>query len=300
MRRWVLLLLIPLIAAVCVVALGIGDGDEPAGERAAREDARARLDAFAPPPGAEAVDSTGTEIDGFGPEFDENETLIDVSGLWVSPEPLGTVMHWLRAAAPAGSRLVETGGSGRGVRASHEPGAAYDFGYWWGDARGIARERKLEVTVTRRGDGTAIRADAEGNWVVPRPSSERLPDGIRVIAIERERLVGRYEPRATGIVARGLIRSPEAVASIVALLDSLETVQPGRITCPPEAPHSVIRLRLLRQIGGRPLATTRMDWPLGPCKSLALTVEGRPQPSLAEGWLLHRRLGAALRGLTAP
>lgn len=303
MRKRLLLLLIPLTAAAVVVFVGVGVGvggaAETGTERATREDANQRLDSFVPPPAAEEVGSTGTIIDGFGAERgDEDPRFIAADRLWVDPEPVGRVMRWLRAAAPAGSRLVSTGGGGVGVRAAHEPGAYWQFGYWWPDQKGVAEERKLEVTVTRHGTGTAIRAESEADWVEPRPASELIPAGVSAIEIDREGLVGpKYVPHRSGLVEHGSIRSRSKVASIVALVNGLEVVQPRRIMCPLEAPRAVIRLRFLRGVADRPVAVTTMEWPMGPCKVLSLKIEGEPQRPLSEGWLLHRRIGRMLRVL---
>jgi hypothetical protein len=121
---------------------------------------------------------------------------------------------------------------------------------------------------------------------------------VSAIEIDREPLAGeRYEPHPTGRVEHGLIRSRTKVASIVALVNGLEVVQPATIMCALEAPRAVIRLRFLRRAADRPIAVTSMDWPMGPCKPLSLKIEGTPRRPLSEGWLLHRRLGHVLRTL---
>jgi hypothetical protein len=293
-----LLLLIPLTAAAVVVFVGVGESAEPGNEKAAREDAARRLDSFVPPPGAEEVGGTGTRIDDFGAERGEDPRYVAADRLWVAPEPVSRVIAWLRGAAPAGSGLYSTGGSAMSVRTSREPDAYWQFGYWWPDQKGVAEERKLEVTITRHGDGTAIRAESDADWVEPRPPSEHIPRGVSAIEIDREPLAGaRFEPHRTGRVEHGSIRSRTKVASIVALVNGLEVVQPATIMCPLEAPRAVIRLRFLRRVADRPVAVTSMDWPMGPCKSLSLEIEGTPRRPLSEGWLLHRRLGHVLRTL---
>jgi hypothetical protein len=67
MRRGLLVSLIPLTAALVVVFDGIGQSAEPGTERAAREDAERRLDAFTPPPGAVRVDDLPGELRLDGP-----------------------------------------------------------------------------------------------------------------------------------------------------------------------------------------------------------------------------------------
>jgi hypothetical protein len=292
-RKWALLLLIPLTAAAVVVFLGVGGSSEPGAERAAREDAQRRLDSFAPPPDAEEVGSVPGEPRLSGPgERTDSANFFFVGRTWVDAEPVAQVRRWLQGAAPTGSRLIGTGYSGGGGRST-----IWDYMYQYPDLKGVSEGRSVEVSVTKHESGSALRADAKGVWVEPRPTSSLIPTGVRVIAIERELLRGGALPHPTGIVERGLIRDRSEVASVVAAVNGFETPQRGTHSCEIEEPRYLIRLRFLPRVGGEPLAATEMNWPYGFCSYLSLRVEGEPQPSLSEGWILHRRLGANLKRL---
>jgi hypothetical protein len=296
MRRGLLLSLIPLTAALVVIFVGVGQSAEPGTERAAREDAERRLDAFTPPPGAVRVDDLPSDLrlGGAGDEV-ASPNFFYVGRLWTVDKPVAWVRAWLEGAAPPGSNFRGTGQSG-----GRGESTLFDYEYAYRDLRGVAEERTLDASVVAYRGGSAIRAAAKGVWVEARPGSERIPDGVRVIELEREALRGGYLPRGTDRVERELIRDPAEIASLVAAVNGFELVQPASILCPLEAPGHRLRVRFLAAVGEPPLAVAALDSPFGPCSVFSLTIEGAEQRPLSEGWVFHKRLMPALSELTPP
>jgi hypothetical protein len=239
------------------------------------------------PPGATRI---GKAPQGSGGElqapFIEPETpnLIDRSAFWGVPGDPSEVLLWIRRHPPRGSRLkVESSSSDHGATTS------WSIGFEWPPIEGIANERALLVTAVATGTHeTALRIDAQSVWIVPRPSSERVPAASRFLELR----VGR-----AGSPGREIsIADARAVARIAASIDKLPIAQPGVTSCPAEFLHPVtVRLVFRAGRGAPALAEAEQEMPPGTCDPMRLAVRGKHEPPLSDGWRVMRRLRVLLR-----
>jgi hypothetical protein len=253
--------------------------------RAAMHDARVRLGALRLPPGATRVEKARR---GSGGELrapfirPETPNLIDRSAfLRVAGSP-SEVLAWVKGHPPGSSKLkVESSSSNRGVTTS------WSVGFEWPPIEGVARERTLLLTAVATTAGeTTLRADAQSVWILPRPSSERIPVAAHLLELS----VGR-----AGAPGRELsIGNVGVVKRIAASINELPIVQPGVTSCPAEFSHPIaVRLAFRATPGSPILAEAEQEVPAGTCNSMRLHVRGRQEPPLADG----RRVTRRLRGL---
>lgn len=259
-------------------------GDAPA-RRVALLDARGRLESLLPPPGARLVARLPKRLHLSSPGVTvATPNFVDLHALWVVSEPPAQVLEWFKAHPPPGSTLTMEGSAGEhGVMVTEE------YGFGWPELPEEVRERALLVAVAARGpDGTALRADSQAVWVSPHPASERIPAAARVLEIEKR--IGGQAPKSV------LVGNAKTVGAVAALIDGLPVAQPGVRSCP-EIPAEAksVRLTFRRSRGGVPLAEAVQKLPPGCGHGLELTIHGKREPVLDEGWILLRRL----RGLLA-
>jgi hypothetical protein len=300
MRRGVIRLCLAGIAAAAVAASllagwssdaprasgegAAGAGGAPA-RRAALLDARKRLESLLPPPGAHPVAHLpkGLHLSSPGVTV-ATPNFIDLHALWTVSEAPARVLEWLKAHPPPGSTLTMEGSAG-----DHGLTITQEYGFGWPELGGEVRERALLVAVAARGSGgTALRADSQAVWVSPHPASERIPAAVRVLEIEKR--AGGQAPKPV------LVRNAKTVRAVAALIDGLPVAQPGVRSCP-EIPAETksVRLTFWRSRAGAPLAEAVQKLPPGCGHGLELTIHGKREPVLEEGWVLLRRL----RGLLA-
>jgi hypothetical protein len=141
--------------------------------------------------------------------------------------------------------------------------------------------RQLLVNLVALTDGnTGVRADAQVQWIVPRPASERIPAGVRAVDITRG-VPGR--PPAIAVT----VSAPAEVSVIVAMIDRLPIVQPGGWNCPAQFAGSPRVQFVLRSAGGAVLARAAEDAdvvePTTPCDPLSFSVGGHPETALLHG-----------------
>lgn len=134
--------------------------------------------------------------------------------------------------------------------------------------------RTLTLTVITPGHGdSAIVAQGEASWIVPRAPSERVPARVHEIAISLRIGIGPFDERHMHTRTQ-LVRRPSTVARVVRELDSLPITQPGGVlSCP-------------ALVGGdqRPKLTLQFRaGPAGPALAEA-TVFVMPGRNGASGW----------------
>jgi hypothetical protein len=217
---------------------------------------------------------------------------IDVHAWWRVPGTPAAVLAYIRAHPPAGSRLFATGSSGSvGSPGSPAPGAsdsAQSLDFSWPPPGGVLLFRELAVTVTALPGGqTGVLGQAESDWIVPRPVSERIPAATRDVDITSA-LSGR--PTISVRVTR-----PATVRRIVAIFDALPTAQPVFYACPLllNVGARVITFRFRAGPQGRQLAqATYTAYPhlatSGPCNAIQFTISGRRQTALLGGAFMRR------------
>lgn len=255
--------------------------------RAAVRDAQRRLEGLRLPSGAKRV---STAPSGSGdvlqaPAFEPaTPNLIDLHAWWTIPGDPQEVLAWIREHPPSGSKLkFESSFEDHGVTTS------WDIGFEWPPIDEVADERALLVTATAGpGSGTALRADAQAAWIVPRPSSERVPAASRFLDLS----VGRPgEPQRRLSVA-----NPGFVKRIAALVNDLPVAQPGALSCPAQSSRPVtVRLVFRVALGGSALAEAEQQLPAGACHAMRLKIRRDHEPLLEEGWRVMKRLRGLLQ-----
>ena len=209
--------------------------------------------------------------------------LADVGRFWRVPGDPKRVMDWIAAHPPPGFR-----------KSGKETGSADGRMRFWGVhfsasipgpiSRRIASEELTIGATAAEGRGTALRADAQVVWMIPRPASETVPAGVRSVLVSVDHFGG-------GAFKEASVSAPGKVARLVSYVDSLQLVQPSQIPCPAIGPSTrVLDLRFLGPAGTRagPLARAVEDG----CDGLRFSVRGHRERPLDEsdevGALLHR------------
>jgi hypothetical protein len=205
---------------------------------------------------------------------------VDDHAWWVVPETTQQVLAYIENHSPAGGTQSLSGsgmsGSGPTVTAT---------GFAWPTVPGQLGLRSLDIAIVRLGDGsTGVRADGEAVWITPRPRSERIPTRVRRVVVSNRR---------GGVVVQGpfIITSRVTVAKIISLLNRLPAAQPGVYSCPADFGWH-LRLLIYASPEPSPIAVATIE--SGGCGAVRLTLAGKAQPLLADGYTATKRLGALL------
>ena len=133
---------------------------------------------------------------------------------------------------------------------------------------GVLPQREMNVQVYDAGDGmTVIKAEAMVSWQPPRPATEVIPAGVRVVTIAPS---GPWR----GNLAPVTITSASAVRKLTALVNSLPVAVAGKdVPCPMGVGFTLT----FRGAGGKPVAVAS-----GPaeCGVVHLTLNGKDEPDL--------------------
>lgn len=236
-----------------------------AANRAAAESAASALLARTPlPQGATEVtsDPSANHIlakAGGGPATTQ---LVDAGRFWrVGGDP-ATIFAWITAHTPHGSQKAGTGSY------SGPNGSDQSVTFSFPTAAGIEQE-DLQVSVAAaQGGGSAIRADGQAVWLVPRPASEVIPAGTTKVEVYVD-----HASTQKGSLT-GTITSPSDVHKLVETIDALPIEQPGTfIGCPFIGAFTpAIDLRFIGA-GATTLARTVED----NCTGLTFYIDGRRQ-----------------------
>lgn len=247
-----------------------------ANRRAAVSDARTLLRGAVPPAGAE-FRASGTGIGAHARLLTSATASAVAYRSWTVPEPPRAVLAFVVAHLPAGSKVVSTGSGG--------PPFSESVTRAWPAVPGVLVVRWLEVEVTAlaRG-GTHLYAEAQSQWMVARPPTERIPSSVRRIDISEGR-----PGKAPFLTDR--VRDRSRVRALVRLFNSLGIVQPGSINCPAELPGPGVTLRFRTRASGPPIALVTVSaaatfhWPSTTagwaCDPVTLTLGGRRRRALA-------------------
>jgi hypothetical protein len=140
---------------------------------------------------------------------------------------------------------------------------------------GVLDTRALVVEVTGAGNGqTALRADAQVSWQLPRPARERVPSATGVVTITQ---LPRPGPHARHPPAPVMVTDPAVVRRLAALVDNLQLSTIGPDAPCPASLGGGIRLTFRARPGGPPLAVAQ-----GPaaCGTVQFSAFGKRQPAL--------------------
>ena len=154
--------------------------------RRARADATTLLGRVRLPAGAEQLSSEPT---GDGGTLSRppsrpaiTSTLVDEHTWWRVPGSPASALDYLGAHPPRGGKLRESAAQGTGRR---DIVSGYD-GFVWPPVGRLLGSRELFVQVTKlTGGGTGVRVDAQVQWIIPRPVSERIPRGVHEVDVTR-------------------------------------------------------------------------------------------------------------------
>jgi hypothetical protein len=216
-------------------------------------------------------------------------TLVDEHTWWRVPGSAASALDYLQAHPPRGGRLTESGSQGT------EQGVASGYdGFVWPPVDRLLGSRELLVQVTNlAGGGTGVRVDAQVQWIIPRPVSERIPRGVHEIDVARA-VPGDAPSLEVKVVSKREIRA------LVAMVDALGIIQPGAYSCPlqqGDAPVVTFTFRasdegtVLASAGE--LASARE--PTTSCDPMTFSIRGHPQTPLLGGAAVVGKAGRLLR-----
>jgi hypothetical protein len=206
--------------------------------------------------------------------------LADQDSLWQLTETPSDVFSFLKAHPPAGS--TQNGSAGTDAEPVY-------VSFAWPSAAGLLNIRWLVVGLAALSDGlTGVRADAQVQWIAPRPAGEVVPAGVHEVDITR--------PRSGPNQALALrVTQATQVSTMVSLIDELPTTQPGIVNCPARIVSVNGRLVGPATIAftfyasaGRPALASASELadvtePTTSCEPLDFSLDGTPQTPLLEG-----------------
>ncbi len=286
-------LVVSVAALAVIVTAGVASGQPnqrvPAraasNARAARRDVRRVLAKLVLPAGATpTAHNPGGVALASASSVPGSLALIDVHRFWRVPgQQPDDVLAWFKAHVPAGSSLTSSG-EGSGPNFSFSA-----LGFSFPDITGVLDSRELSVTIAAApGGGTAIRADAQDVYWIPKPKWERVPGGVRQIDVSVERLNPTTGNRTT---TSQTVTNASQIATIVSLVNALPPGQPWLLACPADLGPDVT-LNFLTAPSAAPLATLVAEG--SGCGGVSLTLRGKTAPGLSNGPELDTRLGHLL------
>jgi hypothetical protein len=216
-------------------------------------------------------------------------TLVDEHTWWRVPGSAASVLAYTRAHVPRGGKFRESGSQAtrRGDIVS-----GYD-GFVWPPVDRLLGSRELLVQVTKlAGGGTGVRVDAQVQWIIPRPVSERIPRGVHEIDVARA-VPGDAPSLEVKVVSQREIRA------LVAMVDALGIIQPGAYSCPSQQGDApVVTFTFRASDEGNVLASageaSSAREPTTPCTAMTFSIRGRPQTPLLGGAAVVRKAGRLL------
>jgi hypothetical protein len=189
---------------------------------------------------------------------------------------------WLAHHPPAGSKLT--------YRTSGPRGAVHWYRclwFEWPNGRPRIDEGILTACATKAHGGTALRFDAQAVWLEGRSRFEQIPGGSRYLEV-----TARFPTKPDRVA---IVTDVGLITHLVAILNSLPVTQRTSYSCPHgiegQSPHPDVSLVFRPRRGGQPIARITQSLPVeSGCRPLHISIRGRPQRGLDEGWLLIRAL----------
>jgi hypothetical protein len=214
---------------------------------------------------------------------------VDRHVFWtVDASPLA-VMQSISAHLPAASRLLDHGMVGSNLFAT--------IGLRTKDWSELGPEQLVLYALALPDGSTALRADAEVQYLAPRPPAERVPTTARIVEIA---LTGSTTRSSLHVVRdRAIVRR---IGTIVNRLPFTGHDRGVAAACPgssSNAPFDTFTFRatlhgpILAQVA-EPAATPTTA---SLCETTTLTIRGHHEPTLADGGILLKRAGSLI-GIT--
>jgi hypothetical protein len=256
----------------------------------ARTDVARQLSALSLPPGTTALSSQRARavLRHFlftcqGQEFTPYLNAITQRRYRQVSEDPSSVVSWVRAHAPKGSRLTSSGQT-----PTRSGGTVWYLTFGFPSDPDHILQRCVGVVVKRRANGSSgIGVESQATWVLTRPKWDFVPRATRLITVTLD-LAGAHSKPVT-------LTAPRAVKRIVRMINHAEVVQPGLRHCPRGRSESYRMVFRARSTGP---ALARATANLNGCTSLFLSVRGQRGPILDAGWPLGELLPrvGAVRG----
>jgi hypothetical protein len=215
-------------------------------------------------------------------------TLVDEYTWWRVPGSAASVLNYLNAHPPRGGRLTESGaqGTSRGEVSGY-------VGFTWHPVGRLLSDRELLVQVTNlTGGGTGVRVDAQVQWIIPRPVSERIPQGVHEVDVNRA-VPGEAPSLDVKVV------SPHEIRALVAMVDALGIIQPGAYSCPSmSGAQPVVTFTFRASDGGTVLARASEPAsarePTTSCDPMTFSIRGHSKTPLLGGAAIVAKAGRLL------
>ena len=264
-----------------------------ANRQAAQHDAATLLSRFRLPPGATPLTAEPAGDGGVlahpGSGAVATPTVIDRHRWWTTTGQHASVISFIRAHAPRGAKLLASGSSVEG------PGLPVGrfLAYQWPPRPAVLRSRQLVIAIVDLPGGrTGIRADAQVQWTIPRPADERIPPGVGELDVTRGL------PHRAPEVSRH-VTNPAEIHRLVAMIDRLQTIQPGAWACPAFPVNApVVTFTFRSGLGGPPLAVASepafATEPTSPCDPMTFSIRGHARKPLLGGAAVVRAAGRML------
>jgi hypothetical protein len=302
-RRWILLTMLAVIVAVGIALASTLGGAAPrapvteaGNRRAAASDDRLLLGQLVLPAGAvpSPREPPGSGLDERA-SHSTDPNFVDEHAWWVVPRPEVAAVAFVKAHAPLGSHVFTSGwGSTRGIRTSSF------VWFQWPAVESVLYNRVLTVSfVALSRDSTAVRADAQDVWDVPRPASERIPSSARVLEVG---LVSRRHGQRRDASLLVTVTDAVNVSKIAAAIDRLALRQPFSSTCRAEegeGPLAILDFRA--RLHGPVLAQASEEASGGgPCEPMHLWIDRHAQSALDGGYSVVQEAERLLRITLSP
>lgn len=205
--------------------------------------------------------------------------LVDRHRFFVLPQAPPEVVAWVRSHQPPGARLE---GHWSGVPAL----AGWTFALTPQGGRLSAIRLVVELAAAK-GGGTALRVDGEVTWVRPRPRSERIPRGVKVVSVV-------LTDRSRHISLHRTLADRRSVRRAISIVEGLPLYQGGIRRCPPDRHrNTIVHMRFRKRRASKPVATVTIDD--NSCTSVRLRVHGHAEPALSGADEATQELRALLR-----
>lgn len=302
----VALIAVLLAAGGAVVAGPAGASGVPSQLSEAESQAVARIGAehalawFVPPPGStpqarepagDGGQLAGPAGDGgqLAPRFQPPHNLL-LYGWWLVPGTPGQAISYVKQHPPPGSEEGFSVNVESGRQSPAIPTLPVAIGFEW---PGVPRARgqiSLEVRAVRLANGTTgIRALAAGFWLTPRPASEAIPAGARLLRITAISRIPENRPGQHPVTITNRTR----IERVASLLNELPLVQStGLVRSCPAGFGITLRLAFYTARHGQPVAVVRDN--LGPCGDVQLGLNGHEQPTLEAQSELANQISEAI------
>lgn len=203
---------------------------------------------------------------------------------WIVSEPAAQVLAYVEAHRPAGASFAGSGSGG-----NYKTGATDEqVSYSWPPIGIRVSQRSLYVTVMQLPDGkTGLLAQAWSSWTVPRPPSERVPNGVTVVRVTLQRPPKRAGAHKLGALSRVVITQRRKVAEAIGLVDALGLSQGVGSCTAMLGPAGSLTVTYSAGRAGPVLAQAQInipvDWTVigaNFCNPIEFTVRGGTEPAL--------------------